>query len=226
MLRWSHRRVRIYVASAIVLALVLGFEAWVVTRHSVGADDLSAGHATARPDRDARPLPRTVRVPEDSHIDLRLSRVATKLGRGRAEVRCWSTAEWYALVRELDQGPDVSGYTTIDAHRVHLPWHACIALRVAAMRTFPRDERAEALATFAHELEHLGGIDDEARAECYSHQNLAAVAQALGASRDEAQELRRVAWREFYPPSDPDYVSAECRNGGRLDLHPKRSSWP
>jgi hypothetical protein len=226
MLRWSQRRVRIYVVSAIVLALVLGFEAWVVTRHSVGADDLSGGRANARPDRDARPLPRVVRVSEDSHIDVRLSRVATKLGRGRAEVRCWWTAEWDALVRELDQGPDVSGYTTIDARRVHLPWHTCISLRVAAVRTFPRDARAEALATFAHELEHLRGIANEARAECYSQQNLAEVAQALGASRDEAQELRRVAWREFYPPSDPDYVSAECRNGGRLDLHPKRSSWP
>jgi hypothetical protein len=218
--------VRLYVASAIVLALVLGFEAWVVTRHSVGADDLTSGRAGARQDRDARPLPRVVRAPEDSHIDLRLSRVATKLGRGRAEVRCWWTAEWDALVRELDQGPDVSGYTTIDARRVHLPWHTCIALRVAAVRTFPRDARAEALATFAHELEHLRGTDDEARAECYSHQSLAEVAQALGASRDEAQELGRFAWREFYPPSDPDYVSAECRNGGRLDLHPGRSSWP
>jgi hypothetical protein len=99
-------------------------------------------------------------------------------------------------------------------------------LRVAGVRTFPRDARAEVLATFAHELEHLRGIADEARAECYSHQNLAAVAQALGASRDEAHELGRVAWREFYPPSDPDYVSAECRNGGRLDLQLTNSSWP
>jgi hypothetical protein len=64
----------------------------------------------------------------------------------------------------------------------------------APMQTpFPRNARAEALATFAHELEHLRGRDDEARAECYSHQNLAAVAQALGASRDEARALQRVA---------------------------------
>jgi hypothetical protein len=167
-----------------------------------------------------------VRVPEVSHIDSRLSGVATTLGRGRAEVRCWSTAEWNTLVHQLDQGSDVNAYTTIDRRRVHLPWLTCSWLRLAMVQAFPRVARAEALAMFAHELEHLRGIDDEARAECYSHQNLAAVAEALGASRDEAQRLRRVAWREFYPPSDPDYVSAECRNGGRLDLHPRRRRWP
>jgi hypothetical protein len=91
---------------------------------------------------------------------------------------------------------------------------------------FPRLGRAEALATFAHELEHLRGIDEEARAECYSYQHVAALAEALGASRREGQRLSRVAWRELYPPANPDYVSAECRNGGRLDLNPNRPRWP
>jgi hypothetical protein len=226
MVRWSRRRVGIYVSCAIVLFLLLGVEALVVTRHSVGAHALSRGRAESRPDRDARPLPRAVPSPEASHIDTRLSHVATRLGRGRAEVRCWSTAEWETVVRELNDGEEVTAYTTIDRRRVHFAWHTCTWLRVAAARTVPRVVRAEALATFAHELEHLRGIDQEAQAECYSYQNLAAVAEALGASRDEAQRLRRVAWRELYPPSDPHYVSAECRNGGRLDLRPRRRQWP
>lgn len=226
MVRSSRSRAGVYVSCAILLSLLLGLEVFLVTRHSAGAHASSRPRVEGGPDRDARPLPRAVRAPEASHIDSRLSGAATRLGSGPAEVRCWSTAEWDTVVRELDQGHDVNAYTTIDKRRIHLPWHTCSWLRFAAVRTIPRVARAAALATFAHELEHLRGIDDEARAECYSHQNLAVVAEALGASREEAERLRRVAWREFYPPSDPDYVSAECRNGGRLDLHPRRHRWP
>jgi hypothetical protein len=226
MVRWSRRRVAIYAACAIILSALLGFEVGVVTRHSVDAHALTRDRGEREADRDSRPITLTVRSPDVSQIGWKLSGVATRLGRGRAEVRCWSTAKWATLVRELGQGYEVNAYTTIDRRRVHLPWHTCSWLRFAAVRTFPRVARAEALAAFAHELEHLRGIDDEARAECYSHQNLAAVAEALGASRDEARRLRRVAWRKFYPPSDPDYASAECMNGGRLDLHPRRSHWP
>jgi hypothetical protein len=225
MVRWSRRRVGIYISCAIVLLIAVGLEAFVVARHSVGAHALPRGRAESRP-VDARALPRTVRSPVASHIDSKLSDVATRLGRGRAEVRCWSTAEWKTLVRELNEGEEVTAYTTIDRRRVHLPWHTCSLLRSAAARTVPPVVRAEALATFAHELEHLRGVDQEAQAECYSYQNLAAVAEALGASRDDAQRLRRVAWSELYPPSDPDYVSAECRNEGQLDLHPQRRHWP
>ena len=109
---------------------------------------------------------------------------------------------------------------------VHLPWHTCAWLHVAGIRTLSRWDRAAALAALAHEFEHLRGVDDEARAECYSHQNLAAVAETLRATREESRKLARLAWREFYPPSDPAYVSPECRNGGRLDLHPMRREWP
>jgi hypothetical protein len=226
MVRPSRRRVGIYVSCAVILSLSLVFETWVVTRHSVGGQAGTRGSAEAEPDRDARPLPRATRLLGTSHIDSRLSGVATRLGRGRAEVRCWSIAEWDTLLRELGEGDEVTAYTTIDRRLVQLPSYRCSWLHVAGVREFPRLGRAGALAAFAHELEHLRGIDEEARAECYSHQNLAAVAEALGASRREAQRLGRVAWRELYPPDDPEYVSVECRNGGRLDLHPHRRRWP
>jgi hypothetical protein len=226
MVRRSRKSVGIAVSCTIALSFTLGFEAAVVTRHSAGAETLSAGGVEPDADRDARPLPRATRSPDRSHIDPRLSGVATRLGRGRAEVRCWSPGEWGSLVRELGQGDEVTAYTTIDRRRVHLPSHTCSWLRVTRLRRVPRLPRAEALATFAHELEHLRGVDDEARAECYSYQNLATVAEALGASSAEARRLSSIAWRNGYPPSDPDYVSAECRNGGRLDLHPDRGRWP
>jgi hypothetical protein len=225
MVRPSRRRVGMY-ASCVILLLLLGFEAWVVTRHDLGGRASTRGRVEAEQDRDARPLPSSTRLPDRSHVDPRLSGLATRLGRGRAEVRCWSAGEWDTLVRELGDGDEVTAYTTIDRRRVHLPTSTCSWLHVAGVRSVPRLPRAEALATFAHELEHLRGVDDEPRAECYSYQNLAAVAEALGASRGEAERLGRVAWRELYPPSDPDYVSPDCRNGGRLDLHPHRRRWP
>ena len=224
MVRPGRRRLAIYVMCAITFSLALVLEVWVVTRHS-GGGQARVGVA-AEVDRDERPLPPVARSLDGSHIDSRLSGVATKLGRGRAEVRCWSGAEWAALVRELGEGEEVTAYTTIDRRRVHLPWRTCSWLRVVGVRMFPRQGRAEAVATFAHELEHLRGIDDEARAECYSYQELAAVAEALGTTRGEAQRLSSVAWRELYPPADADYVSPECRNGGRLDLNPHRPRWP
>jgi hypothetical protein len=225
-MRSRRTRVAIYCSCALLLSVALVLEVWVVTRHSGGAQASIRSRMEQRPDRDVRPLPREARSPDASHIDPRLSHAATRLGRGRAEVRCWSTGEWAVIVRQLNQGDDVNAYTTIDRRRVHFPWRTCIWLRFAGMKAHPRVPRAEALAAFAHEVEHLRGIADEAQAECYSHQRLGVMAQALGASDDEARRLVQVAWREFYPPSDADYVSAECRNGGRLDLHPGRRQWP
>ena len=208
----------IYLSSAVLLLGLLALGIGFVAAH----DDPAAASI---PETDARPLPVDVESPEASHVDSGLSRIASRLGRGRAAVRCWSTPDWQILLRELDQG-DVNAYTTIDRRRVHLPWYTCSWLHLSAMRTFPRLARAEALASFAHELEHLRGVDGEAEAECYSYQHLAEVAEALAASRDESRRLAEVAWRQLYPPSDPEYVSRECRNGGRLDVHPQRRSWP
>jgi hypothetical protein len=226
MVRRNRWRIGVYGTCALILSLALGAEASVIIRHSAYPDDSPRGRVYGEANRDARPLPLTVRPHTTSHIDRRLSSVATRLGHGRAEVRCWSSSEWATLVDELGQGTEVNAYTTIDRRQVHFPWQTCNWLRVAGVRTFVRLGRAEALAAFAHELEHLRGIEDEARAECYSHQNLSVVAQALGSTRMEAERLRLVAWTEFYPPPDSDYLSAECRNGGRFDLHPSRRRWP
>ena len=218
MARPSRRGRGIYLSSAGILLALLAIGTSFVSQHD---GDIAA----SPPDPEARPLPLVANSAEASHADWGLSRIASRLGRGRAEVRCWSTSEWQALLRNLGSG-DVNAYTTVDRRLVHLPWYTCSWLHVVAMRRFARVDRAEALASFAHELEHLRGVGGEAEAECYSYQHLAAVAEALAASREESRRLAHLAWRELYPPSDPDYVSPECRNGGRLDLHPQRRSWP
>lgn len=218
-------RFRIYIACGVVLSAVLAVELAVVTRHNAGVPVPIYGHESG--EGEARPLPTRAGSSGASHVDPRLSRIATRLGRGSAEVRCWSTADWDDLAGQFGEaGEDVTAYTTIDSRRVHLPWHTCSWLRAAPMRSFPLRGRAAALAAFAHELEHLRGVEQEAKAECYSFQHLAHLAASLGTDLRDASELARFAWREFYPPDDPGYASAECRNGGRLDLHPRRRLWP
>ena len=99
------------------------------------------------------------------------------------------------------------------------------------------------LQTLAHEAIHLSGIvggtlrsglqvgyvDDEARADCWGMQWLAYVAQQLGAAPDDAQAIARFYALNMYPQwqrSAPEYWSAECRDGGALDLRPESSLWP
>lgn len=100
-----------------------------------------------------------------------------------------------------------------------------------------------ALQTLAHEAIHLGGmvggtlhngvasgyLDSEARADCYGMQWLPYVAQQLGAAPDDAQAIGRYYATVMYPrrqQHSPAYWSADCRDGGALDLRPSTSVWP
>lgn len=102
---------------------------------------------------------------------------------------------------------------------------------------------AFALQTLAHEAVHLGGMvggtlrngvasghpDSEARADCYGMQWLPYVAQQLGAAPDDAQAIARYYATVTYPrrqQQSPAYWSAECRDGGALDLRPDTNVWP
>ncbi|HEY1367201.1 MAG TPA: hypothetical protein VGF23_08815 [Gaiellaceae bacterium] len=86
-----------------------------------------------------------------------------------------------------------------------------------------------ALQTVAHESYHLLGFENEATAECYGMQALWYVARRLGAPVEESQALAALYWRD-YPARrtspHPEYWSAECRDGGKLDLRPGTHAWP
>ena len=62
-------------------------------------------------------------------------------------------------------------------------------------------------------------------AECYAVQGLERTAGLLGVGRPYARALARVYWEE-YPLLDAQYRSRECRDGGKLDLHPHRAGFP
>ena len=72
----------------------------------------------------------------------------------------------------------------------------------------------------------LAGDQSEAATECYGMQALARVARGLGASPGYGRWLARYFWRAVYPTNSPEYKTKNCRNGGRLDLHPSSNRWP
>ena len=55
------------------------------------------------------------------------------------------------------------------------------------------------------------------------------VANKLGASIDESQALASLYATQMYPQRrtlTPKYWSAQCRDGGKLDLRPSLARWP
>jgi hypothetical protein len=87
----------------------------------------------------------------------------------------------------------------------------------------------QALESVSHESYHTLGFEAEATAECYGMQSLWYVANRLGASQREAERLALWYWRYQYPvwrTSHPEYWSAQCRDGGALDLRKSSHAWP
>ena len=110
---------------------------------------------------------------------------------------------------------------------------------------FPGGERAYsdfvfAIQTLAHESGHLRDFTSgkpvintsaqaESRAECFGMQNIARVAIALGAGPDDATNMQRWYWENYYPLRQtqlPDYWSPDCRADGPLDESPGDGVWP
>jgi hypothetical protein len=86
-----------------------------------------------------------------------------------------------------------------------------------------------ALAVVAHESYHLLGYTNEAQVECYGMQSIWFVANKLGASIDESQVVAQFYESRMYPQrrtQTPTYWSAQCRDGGKLDLRPSLARWP
>ena len=86
-----------------------------------------------------------------------------------------------------------------------------------------------ALAIVAHESYHLLGYSNEAQVECYGMQSIWFVANKLGGSIDESQALASLYATRMYPQrrtQSPQYWSAECKDGGKLDLRKSLARWP
>jgi hypothetical protein len=205
---------------------------------------LTAVYVTARvvwdPPNDDGPLPTRGGLTEVSRIEPLYTSIASELtGRRDVEVRCWSDADWAVRSEEVAawtdgkmRPGDWTAYVSWDHDRANLSPSVCRALgRWAYERRWP-DDRWEifnfawSVKVLAHESQHLRGIDNEAKADCYGLQEMAAVGRGLGLGHEEARSVAEYAWRYIYPRAEGEYKSAECRNGGDLDLHPNSSLWP
>jgi hypothetical protein len=86
----------------------------------------------------------------------------------------------------------------------------------------------DSIETLAHESQHIYGVVDEAAAECFGLQFLTVAANRLGAPAAFAYEIGR----DYLPiyaaarTAAPAYWSADCYDGGRLDLWPGTAGWP
>jgi hypothetical protein len=185
-----------------------------------------------------KPLPMRGGATSASRIEPRFGRVASSLAGKPAQVRCWSALDWARINGELlelggagESLDFVSGFYWPRNGRIHLDPTACAGLvdlaylhrRPTSGRPFARI--ALGVDTLAHESMHRRGFRTEAVAECYAVQLAYSTATALGADRSYASRIARQAWAT-YRAHPGEYLSGECRDGGKLDLNPRRSSWP
>jgi hypothetical protein len=196
----------------------------------------TAAHATVRPVRpsDARLLARPA-----TYEELIAEQVAARLTHLHPKVRCGPLG--------VPSGYGILGITLFDGTRpagyfLMLP---LLCTELAAFHASPAsydprscmDEAcltkiantAMALATVSHESYHLLGYKFEAKVECYGMQSIWFVASKLGASLAESQAIASFYATEMYPlrrTKTPAYWSAECREGGALDLRPSTPGWP
>ena len=166
--------------------------------------------------------------------DLRLSGIASELARRHVTIRC------EGLSGALTGAGGESGRTEfVDGKPVsvsYLQEGVCQTLHSYArsLRAGPGCllpcerplEIAWSLNTLAHESYHLAGVRNEAETECYALQAIEFVARRLGASPDQGRALAAFSFDQLPRRMPPEYSSPECRDGGRLDLHPGDPSGP
>jgi len=174
---------------------------------------------------------------EQSRIEPRFGRIASRLAGKPIEVRCWSIGDWARLMREERSythgklGPATLGFAGISGSRVNLGPTVCDGLvDLAYDHARPVDDAgqlmlAAAIVTLSHEPEHSKGIAEEFVAECDAIQLANTTAIRLGASAAYAASLVHAYWRH-YGEELPAYRSADCRKGGALDLGNADSIWP
>lgn len=155
------------------------------------------------------------------------SRIAAEIAEREVRIECQRFSG--AL---LDPTAE-AGYVAFDAAGTpgdvgRLERDACNALRdyLHGDKSSPDLDQVVAVQVLAHESYHLAGVRSEAQTECSAVQRLDEVAEALGATPDEARSLAERYYAEVYPRMPDAYRSAECKDRGELDASPDDPEWP
>jgi hypothetical protein len=194
----------------------------------------ASASATARP---VTPQDRALLARPATSEEQIAQQVARRLTGHNASVRCGSlgTSDPRVLgVTPLLNGHSFDYFLMRPAECTYLAWfhqaparwdpRTCVESDCARVGSI-----AMALAVVAHESYHLLGYTNEAQVECYGMQSIWFVANKLGASIDESQALASLYATRMYPQRrtlTPTYWSAQCRDGGKLDLRPSLARWP
>jgi hypothetical protein len=223
--------------SAVAAVKAVGFRKEFPAEATFAADHLAEGTREIRSfvpgladEIDALPL--LDRPGRESKIQVRYTYAASRLKREQVTVSCYTPSDW-----RRKTGPDGSpgklgGFVELHGAVGRLAPVVCHWLdRLTYGRDRSRDleheaNLSQAVLILAHESEHAAGIRNEAKAECYGMQETARLARLLGVEKAYAEELAEFVWERWYPFERPPYYSAECRPGGKLDLHPRSSAWP
>lgn len=168
-----------------------------------------------------------------------LARIATVIAGRDVRISCPGTLATLTEASAQD-GSVLFNAEGTPADEAQLSGDTCARLRgflhggvgglacLGRQRSCPLDVREAAIAVnvLSHEAWHLAGVRDEAVAQCYALQSNADTALRLGAGRDDSQAIATYVVREVQPVLPADYRSSDCFDGGPLDLHPDRQSWP
>lgn len=157
----------------------------------------------------------------------RFSEVATRIAGRDVSIECQRfsgaltdvTAEAGYVQFNADGTPTDTGRLERDACNNLRDW-------VHGDKNNPTLEQVMAVHILGHEAYHLAGIKNEAETECAALQRLDEVAELLGATSDQARALAVRYHDEVYPRMPSAYRSAECVDGGSLDVAPTDPIWP
>lgn len=126
-----------------------------------------------------------------------------------------------------------AGYVAFDAAGTpgdtgRLERDACNALRdyLHGDKNSPDLDQVVAVQVLAHESYHLAGVRNEAQTECSAIQRLDEVAEALGATPEQARSLAERYYDEIYPRMPSAYQSRDCVDQGVWDVAPEDTTWP
>ena len=221
-----------------VARLEAGFEDGMPGEAVFAADHLEAALREARSfvpglNDEIDDLPLLDKPSRRSRIQLRYTFTVSRLAGEQVTISCYSPDDWRRKLAPMKQPPGtVGGFVHAHGATGHLAPVVCHWLdRFTYRKNRPEEflakaNTAQALVVLAHEAQHVLGIRNEAKAECYGMQRLAPLAQALGANASYARELSDLFWTRMYPFEPPAYRSSECRPGGALDLRRRDPSWP
>jgi hypothetical protein len=154
----------------------------------------------------------------------RFSEEASRIAGKPVEIACDESRDYVGFVQHAD------GVAFVGGDRAYLTPEICHDLyRLAFADSDVSSATGRAVAVLAHESWHLRGETNEARTECYALQSGVELGRRLGLSESRASQLMRQQLTEnaLRGGASVEYrTTAECRDGGQLDLRPRDSRFP